>query len=172
VQPGASAPLRLLPAATTARAAMASQSAHTSFIVGQLRFRHLSPAEQQERRRLELCFNCDEPYVCGHMCQRLFYLEAIDYLDDDIPVEVAVAAMGVDPPEQFAASAEPAATYSLIVEGGVLPTSPSMPSSGSRLRTSCFFWRQYMDTISSHSSTLAPRRTLSMQTSCVAYTSP
>ena len=28
----------------------------------------------------------------GHVCQRLFYLEAADYLDDDIPTEVAAVA--------------------------------------------------------------------------------
>jgi hypothetical protein len=32
------------------------------------RFRRLSPAEQQERRSKGLCFNCDEPYVRGHVC--------------------------------------------------------------------------------------------------------
>jgi hypothetical protein len=46
-------------------------------------FRRLSPAEQQERRRQGLCFNCDEPCVHGHVCQRLFYLEGEDYLDDE-----------------------------------------------------------------------------------------
>ncbi|CAO2148693.1 unnamed protein product [Urochloa humidicola] len=30
-----------------------------------------------------LCFNCDEPYVRGHQCQRLFYLEVTDYLEDE-----------------------------------------------------------------------------------------
>lgn len=46
-------------------------------------FRRLSPAEQQERRRQGLCSNCDEPCVHGHVCQRLFYLEGEDYLDDE-----------------------------------------------------------------------------------------
>jgi hypothetical protein len=44
--------------------------------------RRLSPVEQQERRRQGLCFNCDEPYVRGHVCQRLFYLEVDDFLDE------------------------------------------------------------------------------------------
>ena len=30
--------------------------------------RRLTPAEQVERRRQGLCFNCDEPYVRGHVC--------------------------------------------------------------------------------------------------------
>jgi hypothetical protein len=39
--------------------------------------------EMQERRRQALCYNCDEPYVQGHVCQRLFYLECGDYIIDD-----------------------------------------------------------------------------------------
>jgi hypothetical protein len=39
-------------------------------------FRRLTPAEQQERRRQGLCYNCDEPYVRGHQCKCVFYLEA------------------------------------------------------------------------------------------------
>jgi hypothetical protein len=37
-----------------------------------------------ERRRQGLCFNCDEPYVRDHQCQRLFFLEADDFLDDAV----------------------------------------------------------------------------------------
>ena len=55
-------------------------------------FRRLSQTEQLERHRQGLCYNCDEPYVRGHVCQRLFYLEAADFLDDDIPAEVAAVA--------------------------------------------------------------------------------
>jgi hypothetical protein len=57
------------------------------------RFRRLSPAEQQEHRRKGLCFNCDEPYVRGHVCQRLFYLFNNDYVEDGEPAEVAAAAI-------------------------------------------------------------------------------
>ena len=46
-------------------------------------FRRLTPAEQLERRRLGLCFNCDEPYAPGHVCPRLFYLETVDEGDAD-----------------------------------------------------------------------------------------
>ena len=56
-------------------------------------FRRLTPAEQLERRRQGLCFNCDEPYVPGHVCQRLFYLESGDYIVEDEPAaDVAAAA--------------------------------------------------------------------------------
>jgi hypothetical protein len=46
-------------------------------------FRRLTPAEQLERRRQGLCYNCDEPFVRGHQCKRLFYLESGDYADDN-----------------------------------------------------------------------------------------
>ena len=46
-------------------------------------FRRLTPAEQAERRQEGLCFNCDEPFVRGHVCKRLFYLETTDYIDDE-----------------------------------------------------------------------------------------
>jgi hypothetical protein len=32
-----------------------------------------------------LCYNCDEPFVRGHQCKRLFYLESGNYTDDDTP---------------------------------------------------------------------------------------
>ena len=36
-----------------------------------------------ERRRQGLCYNCDEPYVRGHKCPKLFYLEVTDFDDVD-----------------------------------------------------------------------------------------
>uniref|UniRef100_A0ACD5Z4T7 Uncharacterized protein n=1 Tax=Avena sativa TaxID=4498 RepID=A0ACD5Z4T7_AVESA len=41
-------------------------------------FRRLTAAEQLDRRRKGLCFNCDETYAPGHVCARLFYLETVD----------------------------------------------------------------------------------------------
>jgi hypothetical protein len=35
-----------------------------------------------ERRRMGLCFNCDEQYTKGYKCQKLFYLEVEDTDDD------------------------------------------------------------------------------------------
>ena len=40
-----------------------------------------------ERRRQGLCYNCDEPYVRGHKCPRLFYLEVTDFDDNDDSVQ-------------------------------------------------------------------------------------
>lgn len=45
-------------------------------------FKRLSPTEMAERRRQGLCYNCDEPYMRGHKCQRLFYLEVTDFDED------------------------------------------------------------------------------------------
>ena len=55
-------------------------------------FHHLSLAEQLERRRQGLYYNCDEPYVRGHVFPQLFYLESMDFLDDEVPAEVAAVA--------------------------------------------------------------------------------
>jgi hypothetical protein len=47
-------------------------------------FRRLSPAEMTEHRRQGLCYNCDEPYVRGRKCPRLFYLEVADP-EEEVP---------------------------------------------------------------------------------------
>jgi hypothetical protein len=52
-------------------------------------FRRLTTAEQLERRRKGLCFNCDELYVPGHVCPRLFYLETVD----DVAADVVAAGL-------------------------------------------------------------------------------
>lgn len=89
--------------------ALAASGALLALPAGQPRvFRRLTPAEQQEHRRLELCYNCDEPYVRGHQCQRLFYLEVDNYPENDMTVEVATAvAITADAPGAVAAP-EPA----------------------------------------------------------------
>jgi hypothetical protein len=52
-------------------------------------FRRLTPAEQVERQRLGLCFNCDETYGPSHVCPRLFYLEMVDDTEADTPPEAS-----------------------------------------------------------------------------------
>jgi len=49
-------------------------------------FKRLTPAEMSERRRQGLCYNCDEQYVRGHKCPRLFYLEVADF-DEEAPAD-------------------------------------------------------------------------------------
>ncbi|XP_066311855.1 uncharacterized protein [Miscanthus floridulus] len=46
--------------------------------------KRLTPEEQAERRRLGLCYNCNEPYSRGHnrVCRRIFYVHGVE-LDDD-----------------------------------------------------------------------------------------
>ena len=52
-------------------------------------FKRLTAAEQLDRRRKGLCFNCDEPYAPGHTCARLFYLETVD----DVAADVVAAGL-------------------------------------------------------------------------------
>ncbi|KAK1628363.1 hypothetical protein QYE76_002678 [Lolium multiflorum] len=55
-------------------------------------FKRLTAAEQLERRRQGLCFNCDEKYAPGHTCARLFYLETVDDADvEALTAELAAA---------------------------------------------------------------------------------
>jgi hypothetical protein len=75
------APNRALPAAPAVSPAGAAVAGEGNPPMRQ--FRRLTPIEEQERRRQEL-FNCDEPYVRGHMCQQLFYLEVGDFIDDAV----------------------------------------------------------------------------------------
>lgn len=46
-------------------------------------FHRLTP----ERRREGLCYNCDEPYIRGHKCDHLFYLEVSDFDVDEQTTE-------------------------------------------------------------------------------------
>ncbi|KAK1620557.1 hypothetical protein QYE76_026074 [Lolium multiflorum] len=71
-------------------------------------FRRLTPTEQLERRRLGLCFNCDDPYTPGHVCPRLFYLETVD-------VEEGAATPGA-----AAATAEPAEPTPAVAKAFVI----------------------------------------------------
>jgi hypothetical protein len=47
--------------------------------------RRLTPEEQVERRRLWLCFNCDEKYSRGHnrFCRRIFFVDGVELDDTD-----------------------------------------------------------------------------------------
>lgn len=47
---------------------------------GRPQVKRLSMQEQEERRRLGLCFNCNEKYTRGHnrFCKRLFFLNGFD----------------------------------------------------------------------------------------------
>ncbi|XP_066320384.1 uncharacterized protein [Miscanthus floridulus] len=66
--------------------------------------KRLSQAEHEERRRLGLCYNCDEKFTRGHnrVCKRLFLLEGVEEEDDaedaateDAPVFSLQAIAGV-----------------------------------------------------------------------------
>jgi hypothetical protein len=65
-------------------------------------FKRLTPEEMAECRKLDLCYNCDEPFARGHKCARLFYLEAPDYIveepeeQDDAPPPAEETQFGPD----------------------------------------------------------------------------
>ena len=82
----------------------------------------------QERRRQGLCYNCDEQYVRGHVCPRLFYLEADDFaVDKELPAEDAVPAVF---PEEL--HVDGAHAHAIVV-------SLCMLLQGSRPTTRCYF---------------------------------
>ncbi|KAK1632671.1 hypothetical protein QYE76_006986 [Lolium multiflorum] len=61
--------------------------------------------DRLERRRLGLCFNCDDIYTPGHVCPRLFYLETVDVEEGDPPTEPVAAAPETAGPTDAAATA-------------------------------------------------------------------
>ena len=87
-------------------------------------FRRLSSVEQMEWRRQGLCFNCDEPYTPSHVCPCLFYLETVDFIEED------ALADGVDalPPPAAAEAAPAAAPATALVVS--LHGSPASATSG------------------------------------------
>ncbi|XP_068644696.1 uncharacterized protein [Aristolochia californica] len=50
----------------------------------------LSRQEMEQRRAKGLCYNCDEQYVQGHLCKRLFCLEVFNDPEEVQPVEDSV----------------------------------------------------------------------------------
>ena len=49
----------------------------------------MSPAELKERREKGLCYNCNEQFVPGHRCKKLFLIEACTTEEDgDLDMEV------------------------------------------------------------------------------------
>jgi hypothetical protein len=63
--------------------------------------KRLSTEEQAERRRLGLCYNCDQPYTRGHnwVCRQIFYIDDIEIAEevatDKAPVFSLHAVVGV-----------------------------------------------------------------------------
>jgi hypothetical protein len=47
--------------------------------------KRLSKEEQEERRRLGLCYNCNEKYTKGHnrVCRRIFHIGGVEIFDTD-----------------------------------------------------------------------------------------
>ncbi|XP_035823519.1 uncharacterized protein [Zea mays] len=96
------APSRGQPSAYTPRAALPATPplmAHSAPLVvaeqgrDEGNQRRLTPDEMAERRRQNLCFNCNERYTRGHnrFCKRLFFIEGVE-IDDAIDSSAAAAA--------------------------------------------------------------------------------
>ena len=78
------APPRRRPTSTTSTPAGAVTQAESSSSSALPRsFKRLTPDEMAEHRKQGLCYNCDEPYVRGHKCARLFFLEVTDYIVEE-----------------------------------------------------------------------------------------
>ena len=80
----APAPRLLLPAPAT--------TSPPAAIEGRPPIKRLTSAEQEERRRLGLCYNCDEKFSRGHnrVCKRLFFLDGtVEDDDTEEPTEEA-----------------------------------------------------------------------------------
>jgi hypothetical protein len=87
---GASLPLLALPAPPppAARAPAAANPAANAGAANPgdgRQAKRLSREEQAERRRLGLCYNCNEPYSRGHnrVCRRIFHIAGVELDDDD-----------------------------------------------------------------------------------------
>jgi hypothetical protein len=55
--------------------------------------RRLSPAEMSQRRADGLCYNCDEKFVLGHRCKKLFILEVVVDDEEEVTEEAECAAL-------------------------------------------------------------------------------
>jgi hypothetical protein len=59
--------------------------------------KRLSTEEQAERRRLRLCYNCNEPYSRGHnrVCRRIFYVDGVELTEEEEQGEAPVFSLHV-----------------------------------------------------------------------------
>ncbi|XP_012827980.1 PREDICTED: uncharacterized protein LOC105949233 [Erythranthe guttata] len=54
---------------------------------GGMNHKKLTRPELEERRKRGLCYNCDERYIPGHRCKKLFHIECIPSSDDEATAE-------------------------------------------------------------------------------------
>lgn len=97
--PARPAPRALLPAPPPRLALPAPERATASAApVAGNPVKRLSQAEQAERRRLGLCYNCDERYTRGHnrVCRRVFFIDGVEL--DDVDDAEAVADQDAEAP--------------------------------------------------------------------------
>jgi hypothetical protein len=135
--PPPQSPLLALPAATTSAATpttqppklLAQSSSNATTVVAGRIVRRLTLPKIDERRRLGLCFNCDERYVRGHncSCKKLFLLD-VDYDDaddtedtEDLKVSM-LAVTGIHQDKELSAPG--------FTKPSVTPVKPVRPGSG------------------------------------------
>lgn len=57
----------------------------------------LNSEEMAERRQVNLCFNCDEPFTRSYKCKHLFCIEVInDAINDDSRVDASLMVLSFD----------------------------------------------------------------------------
>lgn len=99
-----------------------------------------------ERRRQGLCYNCDEPYVPGHVCPRLFYLETDDYVVAEPATDDATPLGQFEEPAVHDNAAANSLVVSLHAVAGIQPAnSMLLPVT---LKGECFL--ALLDTGSTH----------------------
>jgi hypothetical protein len=79
------------PSASSAAPGVGKSSALSSMLPR----RRLSPTEMAQRRADGLCYNCDEKFVVGHLCKKLFLLEVTDAADDEEEIEEEIECAAV-----------------------------------------------------------------------------
>ncbi|XP_039827557.1 uncharacterized protein LOC120689329 [Panicum virgatum] len=76
----------------------AAGSGGTMSLTSTLPRRRLSPAEMSQRRAEGLCYNCDEKFVTGHRCKKLFVIEIVGFDDADTNPTAATISATDDTP--------------------------------------------------------------------------
>jgi hypothetical protein len=78
---------------TNSSASATPGSSKSTLVASSLPRRCLSQAEMAQRRTEGLCYNCDEKFVVGHRCKKLFVLEIADSDDKAVDEDIECSAL-------------------------------------------------------------------------------
>jgi hypothetical protein len=81
------------PSGTNSSASSAPGSGKSAVVASSLPRRCLSQAEMAQRRTEGLCYNCDEKFVVGHQCKKLFVLEIADSDNEAVDEDIECSAL-------------------------------------------------------------------------------